>query len=122
MGQSMDYLNDMALFVEVVKSGSFRGASGAAGIPASTLSRRIAALEASLGLRLLHRTTRKVEITEAGQIYYDRARRIVEEARLPQPAWTCLEEMPGSLLSHAAFLSKATGLFPARAECLRRGL
>lgn len=78
----MDYLNDMALFVEVVKSGSFRGAAVAAGIPTSTLSRRIAALEASLGLRLLHRTTRKVEITEVGQIYYDRARRIVEEARL----------------------------------------
>lgn len=99
----MDYLNDMALFVEVVKSGSFRGASGAAGIPASTLSRRIAALEASLGLRLLHRTTRKVEITEAGQIYYDRARRIIDEARLAheelgemvrQPAGTLRVSLP----------------------------
>lgn len=78
----MDYLNDMALFVEVVKSGSFRGAADRAGVPASTLSRRIAALEVAIGLRLLHRTTRKVEITEAGQIYYDRARRIIEEARL----------------------------------------
>ncbi|WP_290735161.1 LysR family transcriptional regulator [Amaricoccus sp.] len=78
----MDYLNDMALFVEVARTGSFRGAAEAAGVPASTLSRRIAALEASIGLRLLNRTTRKVELTEAGRIYHDRARRIVEEARI----------------------------------------
>lgn len=78
----MDYLNDMALFVEVARVGSFRGAAGAIGIPSSTLSRRIAALEKSIGLRLLHRTTRKVELTEAGHVYYDRSRRIIDEARV----------------------------------------
>ena len=36
--------------------------------------------------------------------------------------WTCLGKVPGSSLLQAAFLSKATGLFPPRAECLRRGL
>ncbi|SCK28264.1 LysR family transcriptional regulator [Vogesella sp. LIG4] len=78
----MELLNDMALFVEVVKAKGFRGAAEAVGVPNSTLSRRISALEKAIGLRLLHRTTRKVELTEAGQIYYQRCRRIVDEARL----------------------------------------
>ncbi|AUH53487.1 LysR family transcriptional regulator [Chromobacterium sp. ATCC 53434] len=72
----------MALFVEVVKARGFRGAAEATGVPNSTLSRRVSALEKAIGLRLLHRTTRKVELTEAGLIYYERCRRIVDEARL----------------------------------------
>ncbi|MBB1636039.1 LysR family transcriptional regulator [Cupriavidus sp. UME77] len=72
----------MALFVEVVKAKGFRSAGEATGVPNSTLSRRISALEKAIGLRLLHRTTRKIELTEAGQIYFERCRRIVDEARL----------------------------------------
>lgn len=78
----MEYLNDMALFVEVVKAKGFRGAGEVLGIPNSTVSRRIAALEKLIGLRLLHRTTRKIELTEAGQVYFERCKRIVDEARL----------------------------------------
>lgn len=78
----MELLNDMALFVEVVNAKGFRGASEATGVPNSTVSRRISLLEKAIGLRLLHRTTRRVELTEAGQIYYDRCRRIVDEARI----------------------------------------
>lgn len=78
----MELLNDMALFVEVVKAKGFRGASEATGVPNSTLSRRISSLEKAIGLRLLHRTTRKVEPTEAGRIYFERCKRIVDEARL----------------------------------------
>ncbi len=77
-----DYLNDMALFVEVVKAKGFRSAADVMGMPNSTLSRRISKLEKSIGLRLLHRTTRKIELTEAGQIYFERCKRIVDEARL----------------------------------------
>lgn len=78
----MELLNDMALFVEVAKAMSFRRAAAATGIPNSTLSRRVNALEKAIGLRLLHRTTRKLELTEAGQLYFERCRRIVDEARL----------------------------------------
>ncbi|MGF6472642.1 LysR family transcriptional regulator [Paraburkholderia youngii] len=78
----MELLNDMALFVEVVKAKGFRSAAEAMGVPNSTLSRRISGLEKAIGLRLLHRTTRKVELTEAGQIYFERCKRIVDEARL----------------------------------------
>lgn len=77
-----DYLKDMALFVEVVKAKGFRSASDVLGIPNSTLSRRIGELEKSIGLRLLHRTTRRIELTEAGRIYFERCKRIVDEARL----------------------------------------
>ncbi len=78
----MELLNDMALFVEVVKAKGFRHAAEAVGIPNSTVSRRISALEKAIGLRLLHRTTRKIELTEAGQIYFERCKRIVDEAKL----------------------------------------
>lgn len=76
------HLDDMALFVEVVKARSFRGAAEVLGMPNSTVSRRIGMLEKALGLRLLHRTTRRIELTEAGQVYFERSKRIVEEARL----------------------------------------
>nr|WP_275972893.1 LysR family transcriptional regulator [Rosenbergiella epipactidis] len=72
----------MALFVEVVKAKGFRRAAEATGVPSSTLSRRISQLEQTIGLRLLHRTTRKIELTEAGGVYYERCKRIVNEARL----------------------------------------
>jgi DNA-binding transcriptional LysR family regulator len=78
----VEFLNDMALFVEVAKARSFRRAAEATGIPNSTLSRRISLLEKAVGLRLFHRTTRKIELTEAGHVYFERSRRIVEEARL----------------------------------------
>lgn len=78
----MELLNDMALFVEVVKAKGFRSAAETIGMPNSTLSRRISMLEKSIGLRLLHRTTRKIELTEAGKIYFEQCKRIVDEARL----------------------------------------
>jgi DNA-binding transcriptional LysR family regulator len=78
----MELLNDMALFVEVVKARGFRHAALAVGMPNSTVSRRISTLEKAIGLRLLHRTTRKIELTEAGQIYFERCKRIVDEAKL----------------------------------------
>ena len=65
----MDYLNDMALFVEVVQANGFNRAAAKLGIPRSTLSRRIAALEDALGLRLFNRSTRRLELTGAGAYY-----------------------------------------------------
>ncbi|CAG9225907.1 DNA-binding transcriptional LysR family regulator [Paraburkholderia tropica] len=93
-----DYLNDMALFVEVVKAKGFRHAADALGMPNSTLSRRISALEKHIGLRLLHRTTRKIELTEAGQIYFERCKRIVDEARLAHAQLGSLLAQPSGTL------------------------
>lgn len=97
----MELLNDMALFVEVVKAKSFRRAAEAIGMPNSTLSRRITTLEKAIGLRLLHRTTRKIEPTEAGQIYFDRCKRIVDEARLAHEQLGELLAQPSGVL-HAS--------------------
>jgi len=65
----MQDLNDMVYFAEVVERGGFAAAGRALGIPKSKLSRRVAELEARLGVRLLQRTTRKLSLTEAGEIF-----------------------------------------------------
>ena len=62
-------LNDMLYFVEVVERGGFAAAGRALGIPKSRLSRRVADLEAHLGVRLLQRTTRKLSLTQVGETY-----------------------------------------------------
>ncbi|MRV70347.1 LysR family transcriptional regulator [Duganella sp. FT92W] len=94
----MELLNDMALFVEVVKAKSFRRAGEAIAMPIATVSRRISGLEKAIGLRLLHRTTRRIELTEAGLLYYERCRRIVEEARLAHQQLGELLEQPSGVL------------------------
>lgn len=88
----------MSLFVEVAQAKSFRRAAEALGMPSSTLSRRIHVLEQAIGLRLLHRTTRRIELTEAGQIYFERSRRIVDEARLAHELLGEMVANPGGIL------------------------
>lgn len=75
-------LNDIALFVEVAKRKSFSHTAEALGMPTSTLSRRVSELERDLGMKLLKRSTRRIELTEAGAVYFERCRHIVEEARV----------------------------------------
>lgn len=104
----MDYLNDMALFVEVVKTRSFRRAAQVLGIPNSTLSRRIGLLEEGIGLRLLNRTTRKIELTEAGQLYFERSRRIVEEARIAYEELGDMVAQPSGVLRVSMSVDFAT--------------
>lgn len=65
----MQDLNDLVYFAEVVDRGSFAAAGRALGLPNSRLSRRVAELEARLGVRLLQRTTRKLSLTEVGEVY-----------------------------------------------------
>lgn len=60
-------LNDVALFVQVVRSGSFAEAARRLGMPSNTLSRRVQGLEQHLGTRLLQRSTRKLTLTSAGE-------------------------------------------------------
>lgn len=77
----MDLLNDMVLFEEVARTKNFRRAVEALDTPVSTFSRHITGLEMRIGLRLLHRSTRKVELTEQGAMYFKRCQRIANEAR-----------------------------------------
>lgn len=71
-------LNAMALFARVLQHGSFSEAARRAGMPVSTLSRRIAALEAELGIRLLERTTRRLKPTEAGRAFLVHCQEVLE--------------------------------------------
>ncbi|WP_434777303.1 LysR family transcriptional regulator [Neisseria sp. Ec49-e6-T10] len=73
-------LRDIVFFVEVAKHMSFSKAAEAMDMPNSSLSRRIAALEKELGLMLFHRSARKIELTEAGTVYYEQCRVLVEQA------------------------------------------
>lgn len=117
----MELLNDMALFVEVVKARSYRRAAQTVGVPNSTLSRRISGLEKAIGLRLLHRTTRKIELTEAGQIYFERCRRIVDEARLAHEQLGEMLAQPSGVLRVSLPVDFATTyLAPQLAEFSRR--
>ena len=79
-------LHDMTLFVEVARTANFSRASGNLGVPGATLSRRIAAMERKFGVRLFDRTTRRVELTDAGRRYFERCAHLVDEARLAQEA------------------------------------
>ena len=76
----MESLDDMILLAEVAEAGSFTQGGLRLGLPKSTVSQRIAQLEARLGLRLLNRSTRQVTLTTAGQVYLDYCRRVREEA------------------------------------------
>jgi DNA-binding transcriptional LysR family regulator len=74
----MASLEEMHFFVEVVKHGNFTSAAQALGISKQLVSRRIIALEARLGVRLLLRTTRKLSPTETGKVFFQRAQHILQ--------------------------------------------
>lgn len=63
-------LNDIAVFLRVAEAGSFTRAARTLGLPKTTVSRKVAGLETALGVRLIHRTTRSVSLTDAGNRYY----------------------------------------------------
>lgn len=79
-------LAGMALFARVVQHGGFSEASRRVGIPVSTLSRKISALETSLGVRLLERTTRAISPTEAGREFLPYCQELLEAANGGQAA------------------------------------
>jgi DNA-binding transcriptional LysR family regulator len=72
-------LNDTLVFVKVVEHGSFVSAARALRLPKTTVSRKVQDLETRLGAQLLHRTTRKLGLTEAGNIYFEHSQRIARE-------------------------------------------
>ncbi|WP_119271386.1 LysR family transcriptional regulator [Taklimakanibacter deserti] len=73
-------LNDLIFFVQAVDLGSFAAAGRRLGQPKSTVSKRVAELEAALGARLIHRTSRSFVLTDTGRDFYDHARAAVIEA------------------------------------------
>lgn len=75
----MDRFDAMTAFVAVAHHAGFSAAARELGIPLATISRRVADLEALLGIRLLHRSTRRVVLTEQGEAYFTACRRLLED-------------------------------------------
>lgn len=93
-----DSLPAMAVFVNVVESGSFSGAARTLALSKSAVSKTVSRLEESLGTRLLNRTTRKLSLTEAGRAYYEGCRRMLNEAESANQAVHRLTDAPRGTL------------------------
>ncbi len=87
-------LKDVEVFITVAADGSFSRAARTLGLPTSTVSRRVSRLEDALGARLLHRTTRKLSLTDAGRLYFEGAARGLGEVRGAERAVTELRTSP----------------------------
>ena len=116
----MDKLDALRVFCAVVEAGGFALAADRLGLSTTAVSRHVAQLETQLGVRLLHRTTRKLELTEAGQIYYERCKRIVAEAKLAHEQLGDLLAQPSGVLRVSLPVDFATTyLAPLIAEFAR---
>lgn len=94
----MQDLNELLFFAEVVDHGSFAAAARALGLPKSRLSRRVAELEARLGVRLLQRTTRKLSLTEAGEQCHRHCAAMREQAEAALQAVALVQSEPRGTL------------------------
>ena len=116
--------NDLVLFAKVVDEGSFSRAADRLGVPKSTVSRRVAALEAQLGEQLLRRTTRKLILTDFGRAVLEHAHHVVEDVaaaeslahhRQVQPSGRLRVSMPNDManLVLAPLLAEFVLRYPA---------
>jgi DNA-binding transcriptional LysR family regulator len=94
----MDRLTEMEAFVAVVDQDGFTNAAEKLGLSKSAVSKHVSALEARLGACLLNRTTRRVSPTEIGLAYYDRARRVLNDAGEADALVTSIQSVPSGLL------------------------
>lgn len=101
-------LNDTLIFVKVVELGSFISAAKALRLPKTTVSRKVAELETRLGAQLLHRTTRKLGLTEAGNVYFEHCSRIARELDEAESAVGQLQSGPRGWLRVTAPYSLGT--------------
>lgn len=95
-------LNDTLIFVRVVEHGSFVGAAKSLRLPKTTVSRKVQELESRLGAQLLHRTTRKLGLTEAGNVYYEHSQRIARDLTEAESAVSQLQAGPRGWLRFTA--------------------
>ena len=94
----MTNLNELQFFVHVSQTQSFTGAAKRLGVPKSSVSRTIQRLERWLGVRLVERTTRRVALTEVGELYLNHCRRVMEEAEQADLAVGAMQAKPRGTL------------------------
>ncbi len=114
-------LNGFTVFAKVAELGGFTAAADALGLSKSMVSRQVSALEDQLGVRLLNRTTRRINLTEAGTVVFERAQRIVAEAQEAAEEATCVEgAVRGQLRINAPMSFGISQLGPVMPEFMER--
>ena len=101
----MDKLRGMETFVAVVECGSFTGAATRLEMSAVMVGKYIALLEGQLGTRLLERNTRRQSLTDAGRVYFDEARRVLEQVANAERSVERLRLAPAGTLRVSAPVS-----------------
>lgn len=94
----MDRLASMQVFVQVVDSGSFAAAAKRLDASAATVTHHVQALEEHLGVQLLHRTTRRLNLTEVGRNFYQHSTRILAQVEEAERCASTLQTTPRGLL------------------------
>jgi DNA-binding transcriptional LysR family regulator len=97
-----DRLNGMRVFAQVVEAKSFSAAADRLGMSKSLASRQVSALERSLAVKLLNRSTRKLSLTEAGAVFYEHCARIMQEAELAEQLLTQAQSEPAGVVNVTA--------------------
>lgn len=120
----MAWLNDVEIFVHVVETGSFTATAEQLNLSKAVISKYVSRLEAELGVRLLFRTTRRLSLTEAGEIFFERCRLGLQELNGARSEVDWMQGAPRGTLKIAApasfcvaqlaqIMSKFTDLYPA---------
>jgi DNA-binding transcriptional LysR family regulator len=108
--EGMQDLNDMLLFAEVVERGGFAAAGRALGMPKSRLSRRLARLEEQLGVQLLQRSTRRLSLTPAGELFLRHCVELRDSARAAYETVVQVQKEPRGTVRMTCPLSLAQGV------------
>ncbi|MCH8196943.1 MAG: LysR family transcriptional regulator, partial [Proteobacteria bacterium] len=117
----MDGIGAIPIFVAVVENGGFTSAADRLGISKSAVSKRISQLEARLGVQLLHRSTRRISLTEAGERYFGHAVEAFAAAKEAEDAVAQLQGAPqGRLRINAPMSFGRLHIAPLIPEFLKR--
>jgi len=117
----MDWMQPMRIFVSVVQNGSLSSAGRQLGLSPASVSRHIGALEESLGCRLINRTSRKLTLTEAGELYYVKVGEILQQIAEANDSVAELQAQPrGTLRVHSRVLVGHLHVVPLLPDFLAR--
>jgi len=117
----MDSLTDIAVFAQVVDSGSFTAAAERLSLSKSVVSKYVTRLEDHLGARLLNRTTRRLSLTEVGRVFYERSQRGLQEIEQAEAEVSRLQDKPrGTLRLNTPMSFGIMHIAPALPEFHRR--
>jgi len=116
----VDRLTSMTVFAKVASTRSFSGAARQLGISQATASKHVQTLECWLGTRLLHRTTRRVALTEAGESFFVQCTRILEDMETARSGTKQEAPVRGSMRITAPVVFGSTRLGPLVVDFLQR--